>query len=150
MGDSDAALTNIIERLRALEVEERHISQERQNLIDQLAQFETQASHPQGTNGGRVSPDRQDDDFVQVAQDTPPGPYANKGNPYEVGQAVHIENQVRHVPGRRPPTIRDRAAIVTRLTTDRVYLTTFNGHHTWRRPRNLRYLTSQEKTVANR
>ena len=150
MGDSDAALANIIERLRTLEVEENQICQERKDLINQLAHLSDQARHQEGTTGGRVSPDRQDDDFVQVAQETLPGPYANKGNPYEVGQAVHIENQVRHVPGRRPTTLRDRAAIVTRVTTDRVYLTTFNGHHTWRRPRNLRTLTSQEKTVANR
>jgi hypothetical protein len=59
----------------------------------------------------------------------------------QVGDRVKIHNKIRKP--KNWPTERDwtepleRLAIITRITSDRIYITTDNGTLTWRQPGNL-------------
>ena len=69
---------------------------------------------------------------------------------FEIGQHVYIQNTVGHV-RLKCITTADRASIVTKITGDRskatrVWVTTYNGHSTWRHPSNLRHLLPSERT----
>jgi hypothetical protein len=59
-----------------------------------------------------------------------------------VGDRVRIKNRIRRPanwPTSKPWTeANERSAVVTRVTTDRVYITTDNGTLTWRQPQNLK------------
>ena len=62
-----------------------------------------------------------------------------------IGEHVLMNNRMWHVPSNRPTTGSDRAAVVSRVTEDRIYIQTYNGYETWRHPRNLRHLTLREQ-----
>ena len=59
-----------------------------------------------------------------------------------VVERVRIKNRIRkpaNWPTSKPWTeANERSAVVTRVTTDRVYITTDNGTLTWRQPQNLK------------
>jgi hypothetical protein len=59
-----------------------------------------------------------------------------------VGDRVRINNRIRRPanwPTDKPWTeAKERSAVVTRVTSDRVYITTDNGTLTWRQPQNLK------------
>ena len=63
---------------------------------------------------------------------------------FTVGEHVYIENTIRHIIRRRP-TPADRALIVQRIAGERIYITTYNGHYTWRKSNHLRRLTTTEQ-----
>jgi hypothetical protein len=60
----------------------------------------------------------------------------------QVGDRVRIKNKIRkpkHWPTEKAWTeTLERKAIVTRVTTDRIYITTDNGTLTWRQPSNIK------------
>jgi hypothetical protein len=62
---------------------------------------------------------------------------------YKVGDQVIITNKVTR-PLNRPVNQGDRAAIVTKVSTNRIDLQTKNGFFTWRAPHNLRPRNSNE------
>ena len=60
---------------------------------------------------------------------------------FSVGCAVEITNAVRPLHESQRTTIRDKRGIVTRVTANRIYLTTKSGNYTWRARKNLKLLT---------
>ena len=60
------------------------------------------------------------------------------------GDYVYIRNQIRHVPSGQRGSSADRAAIVERVTGNRVDIRTANGYATWRVAHNLRAITATQ------
>ena len=60
------------------------------------------------------------------------------------GDYVYIRNQIRHVPSGRRGSPADRAAIVERVTGNRVDIRTANGYATWRIAHNLTAITATQ------
>ena len=73
----------------------------------------------------------------------PPGDSVTDSQ-FTPGKRVYIENRIHHLPSNCPAGPKDRAAIVQRTRNNQVFIRTYNGHDTWRSPRNLRLLTPIE------
>lgn len=82
-------------------------------------------------------PLRQAPPFPPLSESVPPPLFL-------VGDYVYIRNQVRHIPNGRRVTPADRAAIVERVTGNRVEIQTANGYRTWRVEHNLRPITEEQ------
>ena len=74
----------------------------------------------------------------------PPLSESTRAPTFLVGDHVYIRNQVRHVPNGRRTNPADRAAIVERVTGNRVEIQTANGYRTWRVVHNLRPITEEQ------
>lgn len=127
-------LESLIERLHQLRLERQRILNEEERTIASLRDLTRSRARRQHQNRG-VSPD--------------PTEHPHPGV-FEVGQHVYIDNRIRHVPLTRRTTPADRAAVVARVTVDRIYIQTYNGYETWRHPGNLRHLTDRERANIGR
>jgi len=129
---SQDELGNLITRLSELQLQRQNILQEEQRITQRIAEL----------------PRRGEDDRHRAAHApsrvSPPPPPAPRRGVFSVGQRVFIENRIRHVPFGRRASPADRAAVVHRVTTDKVHIVTYNGFETWRHPANIRHLTNQE------
>ena len=122
MGDN-AQVAELVSRLRRLQLEQ-------QEVLLALNQAIQQANQTQERRDTAVPPDH-------IPPEDRPG--------FVVGDSVYITNRLRHIPLRRLPTLRDRAAIITSMSGTRIYLRTYNGYDTWRIISNIRKLTRQER-----
>ena len=113
---------SIISRLERLQITRREIIAEEERLLQEL-RSEQNAQAP-GAAG--------------AARRTAVGDF-------QVGDHVHITNDMQHIRFRRRATPADRAAIVERAANTRVCFRTYNGHSTWRAPDDLRHLTPRER-----
>ena len=122
--DSIAELTR---QLEALRIERERINEEERSIIQALRE----ASPPNSdrTNGPGSNSNSQHDRFV-------------------TGDRVLINNKINHTPSNRQVTIKDRAATVRRATSDKVYLTTYNGTKTWRFVGNVTGISEEEYQQA--
>lgn len=124
---SDDEIARLIARLQELQTRQQEILAEELQITQRIQEATTRVNSSQDTpdTSGRVSPD--------------PGVFT-------IGQHVFIQNRITHVQRFRRPNLADRAAVVQRLTRDRIYVRTYNGHDTWRSPTNLRHLSIDERT----
>jgi hypothetical protein len=67
---------------------------------------------------------------------------------FNVGDKVCITNKVKQKSNRHPITEKDRIAIVTTVTEQRVFIRTLNCTETWRAPHNLRHYGNLEYCYA--
>ena len=63
---------------------------------------------------------------------------------YRRGARIFITNTITTSQGRRTTSINDRRAYITRITGNRIYFRTVNGHHTWRAKSNIRLVPESE------
>lgn len=66
------------------------------------------------------------------------------GDGFNPGDPVYITNRIQNIPIGRRVTTADRAAIVRKVSGDRVYFTTATGKETWRTAKNLKRISSQD------
>ena len=116
-------VSDLVARLRRLQLEQQEVLR----ALDQALQDDHRTS---GDSSARPQP-------IRIAPEGRIG--------FVVGDSVFITNRIRHVPIRRTPSLRDRAAIITSMNGARIQLRTYNGYDTWRLISNIRHLTRQEK-----
>ena len=140
-------LTEVIQRLQGLQLQRQQLRDEERQLDQEesfiLSRITTHVA-AQAADSSRVDipPD------IRQQRETPREPVtARLSDRFQPGEHVFITSEIRHVQGRRI-TEADRAAIIDRVGRDRVEIQTYNGFKTWRKPKNLRPLTSEERIRA--
>ena len=63
---------------------------------------------------------------------------------FNPGDPVYITNRIQNIPIGRRVTTADRAAIVRKVTAERVYFTTATGKESWRSPKNLKKISQED------
>ena len=122
-------LTSLISQLEDLQLAAERIHQQERAVTQQIRFLTERARGTRTTRPVSPTGDQHQDLTEQE---------------FRVGQRVYIQNRIRHVPFGRRSTPRDRAAVVQRVSGDRIYITTYNGFETWRTSTNLRHLTAEE------
>ena len=173
---SDQDLLDIINSLKALQIQQKQITRRQQDLTEQLDHILA------GRGVDSVNPHRDDTTALNTSIQansnrcrtsspitsggssppivntvpsgstyTTPNIVPNIGastrrHNFSVGEQVYITNRITHS---ITPEPLDRAAIVTRVRPRRIDFRTFSGQETWRSPGNLRHLTEQEISSIN-
>ena len=70
-------------------------------------------------------------------------PHRGSGG-FNPGDPVYITNRIQNIPIGRRTTTADRAAIVRKVTAERVYFTTATGKETWRNAKNLKKISQED------
>ena len=121
---------SLTRQLESLRIERERINDEEKELIEAIRR----ASSPtprDTTSSSYENPPRNRRDEQTVGD-------------FSIGQRVLITNRLTHLPSGQRPTIKDRAAVVKRVTGARVHVITYNGAETNRAPGNLTRLSRSE------
>ena len=172
---SDQDLLDIINSLKALQIQQQQITRRQQDLTEQLdnilagCRVDSVNPHRDDTTtvntssqtssarrrtsspitSGRSSPSIANTVPSRSTYTTPnivPITGSTRRQNFIVGEQVYITNRITHPIGPGPL---DRTAIVTRVRPRRIDFCTFSGQETWRSPGNLRHLTEQEIASIN-
>ena len=169
---SEQDILDIINTLKALQIQQQQVIRRQQELTQQLDHIlagrrsETDNPHRDGSvtpntfelvhpnhrqsaspvTSGRVSPAINTTSTTRSGTNIPIADRTARRRSFIVGDHVYITNRLTHSV---TPGPLDRAAIVTRVRPRRVDFRTLSGHETWRSPGNLRHLTDQEVTSLN-
>ena len=125
--------SSLLNRLKEIQIERRRLLTEEESITARLQTLS-------------LSWDTTPDDHSSGADDTTS---CESFHRYLPGERVFIENKVKHIRHLREPEPKDRAAVVQRVRPDQVFLKTYNGHSTWRSPRNIRRLSEEEHAAIS-
>ena len=173
---SDQDLLDIINSLKALQIQQQQITQRQQDLTEQLDHIlagrgvDSVNPHRDDTTALNTSSQansnrRRTSSPITSGRSSPPiantvpsrSTYTTPNivpiigsstcrHNFIVGEQVYITNRITHS---ITPGPLDRAAIITRVRPCRIDFRTFSGQETWRSPGNLRHLTEQEISSIN-
>jgi hypothetical protein len=137
-GTTEDSIDDLIEQLELLRVEEATII----TRIQQARAREQEQQRSSHTTRARGQ-EQQHTSATTGRTETARAVTASATN-FTIGCRVKIINRIAKPASGRPTNENDRRAIVTRIVGDQIHFRTVNGTNTWRLPKNLRIVTSEE------
>jgi hypothetical protein len=142
-------ISDLIDQLKRLKVVESHILHELEESHNEAtaSRVSSPTAAPESAPAPAAATPYLASSRSPVAIAAPESTTTPPTTNFEIGDKVVITNKIKPRSNRHVVNEKDRIAIVTRVTDERVFFRTLNGNQTWRAPHNLRLFGAYARTV---